>query len=79
MEKHDEELIQQILHQDFRLKKLYQEHVRLDQEVARYERLAMHSATAALQHKALKKQKLQGKDEMMEILNGYKQSEDLAA
>lgn len=72
MEKVDRELLLSLVPINPDLKKLYEEHVRLEKEVERLERYAKYSSSAQLRHKTLKKRKLQGMDNIMSILNQYR-------
>ena len=69
MEKKDQELLFQLAESNPYLKQLYDEHIKLDEEVEKLERYAAYSSTAALRHKQLKKEKLRGMDTIMSILN----------
>ena len=72
MEKTDQALLQSLLPSNRQLKSLYDEHVRLEREVQKFERFAHFSATAAIQQKVLKKEKLKGMDNIMAILDEHR-------
>lgn len=72
MEKSDQELLLQIANVDPSVKRLYEEHVKLDKECERVSRFAAYSSTAALHHKELKKLKLKGMDAILTILNEHR-------
>jgi|ADurb_Gly_02_Slu_FD_contig_21_2676844_length_447_multi_5_in_0_out_0_1 uncharacterized protein YdcH (DUF465 family) len=72
MERTDQELLFQIADSNPYLKKLYEEHLQLEEEVERLGRYAAYSSSAALRHKALKKEKLRGMDAIMSILNEHR-------
>ena len=73
MNKADEELVLAIVPTKPTLKKLYQEHRKLEKEVARFERYSPYSSTADLKQKTLKKQKLKGMEQIMSILQQHRQ------
>lgn len=75
MEKADHELLLLLSPSDERLKKLYEQHKKLEKEVVRYSHYAKYSASAALKEKELKKSKLHGMDAIMEILSDYRRQE----
>lgn len=75
MEKIDHELISRLVNSDPHLKKLYAEHLKLEKAIERFERYAGYSSTVALRQKRLKKEKLQGMDVIMSILNEYRTEE----
>lgn len=72
MEKCDQELLLRIADSNPHLKQLYEEHLKLDEEVEKLERYAAYSSSAALRHKQMKKEKLHGMDVIMSILNEYR-------
>ncbi len=79
MNKADEELLQAIAPTNPTLKKLYQEHLKLEKEVSHFELYSHYSTSADLQQKMLKKQKLKGMEQIMSILarhrnNGFQQA-----
>jgi uncharacterized protein len=72
MEKSDQELLLRIADFNPHLKQLYEEHLKLNEEVEKLERYAAYSSSAALRHKQMKKEKLRGMDAIMSILNEYR-------
>lgn len=72
MEKADQELLLRVAAVDARLKKLYEQHQKLEEEVERFGRYAPYSPSAALKEHELKKEKLRSKDMIMAILQEYK-------
>lgn len=79
MEKTDHELLLSIASTDPTLKKLYDEHRKLEKQVERFERYAAYSASARLRQQELKKEKLRGMDDIMAILKQHKQGESHSA
>ena len=72
MEKLDRELILNLCPSIPRLRELYEDHIRLEKEVEKFEQYAAYSASAQLHSQELKKEKLKGVDDMMEIIENYK-------
>jgi uncharacterized protein YdcH (DUF465 family) len=72
MEYYEHQLIQEIVHSNQDLKKLYNRHLKLEKELEHIEKYAPYSSTAAIQHSKLKKEKLKGKEEIMAILSQFK-------
>ncbi len=72
MEKVDQELLQELAPSHPELKRLYEEHIRLEREVERLERYSKYSSSAELRHKTLKKRKLMGMDAIMSILSQHR-------
>jgi uncharacterized protein YdcH (DUF465 family) len=72
MENADHQLIEQIVHSDQNLRKLYNRHLKLKKELEHLEKYAPYSSSAAMQHSKLKKEKLRGKEEIMAILSQFK-------
>lgn len=79
MEKGDRELLLQISTDNPRLRKLYEEHIELENKLAEFEKSRAYSFSASLTAKEMKKQKLKGMDEIMSILIEYKQPENRMA
>lgn len=69
MERADEELLKALSEQDLSLRRLYDQHRRLEREVARFSQYAAYSPSAAIRASELKKEKLRGMDEIMSRLN----------
>ena len=72
MEKLDRELILSLCPNIPRLRDLYEEHLKLEREVEKFEQYAAFSASAQLRSKELKKEKLRGVDDMMAIVEEHK-------
>ena len=68
MEKQDEELILSLIDSDLELRKYYDEHVDLEQQLERLNARSYLSPEEEIERKRLQKLKLAGKDRMMEIL-----------
>ena len=73
MDQADIQLITHLIPKNEKLRKLYNEHVKLDKQVARFQDYSNYSATAALRQQELKKAKLKGVDSIMEILNQHRE------
>jgi uncharacterized protein YdcH (DUF465 family) len=71
MEEKDREILLQVVEKDSYLKKLYQQHQKLEKEVDRMTNFAVYSPTASIRETELKKQKLRRMDEITAILRGY--------
>jgi uncharacterized protein YdcH (DUF465 family) len=76
MERTDRELLHIAMGSNVRLRRLYEEHCRLDEEVARYERRGYLTDQEKGELKRLKSRKLQGMDEMMQILRSSSDSSE---
>ena len=72
MNKADEELLLAIAPTNPTLRKLYQEHLKLEKELSHFERYSQYSTNTDLQNKMLKKQKLKGMEQIMTILAQHK-------
>ena len=68
MDKRDEELIRSLVDDDFELRKQYEQHGRLEQQIDRLKRKAHRSPAAEVERKRLQKLKLAGRDRMVGIL-----------
>lgn len=78
MERADEELLLNLSESDVHLKKLYERHIKLEREVARYSQYATYSPSAALRASELKREKLRGMDDIMEALRRHRGVEHAA-
>ena len=78
MEKREKETIQRALTYNSELKRLYQEHQRLEAILARYESRSFLTPGEQIFVKSLKKKKLSGVDRMMEILAQASDSDGVA-
>ena len=72
MEARDEQLIISLVDRDPELKRLHDEHVQLEKQLAQLNHKAFLNADEEVERKRLQKIKLAGKDRMMEILNRYR-------
>jgi len=72
MENSDKELILRISQSDAQLRRLYQEHLLLEDLLDKYTRKGFLTAEEELEEKILKKKKLFGVDRMMSLLEMYK-------
>lgn len=78
MEKRDQKLILSLVETHPEVKKLYVRHMKLDKEVEHYGRYAVYSTSAALKEKDLKREKLKTKENLMNIIEEYRQTAVLA-
>ncbi|RME61974.1 MAG: DUF465 domain-containing protein [Candidatus Dadabacteria bacterium] len=69
MEKRDHELIQKLAENNHELRKLYQEHLKIEAKLAKLAAKPFLTAQDEQEEKALKRKKLRGVDLMMKILN----------
>ena len=69
MESQDRERIMKMLFRDIRLKRLYDEHCRFENELSRFKDRPFLTLDEEKEEKLLKKKKLAGVDEMMQILS----------
>lgn len=76
MEKADHDLLLKIVSNHPRLKALYNEHTRLEKQVANCERHVAFSASVQLKQNELKKAKLKTKDDILVLLNEYRRTHD---
>ena len=72
MEKFERELILSLCPSIPRLRDLYEEHLKLEREVERFEQYSAYSASAQIRSHELKKEKLKGVDDMMAIISDYR-------
>ena len=72
MEKKDEELTLSLLARDAELKRYYEEHLALEQQLAELSRKLYLTPEQELEKKELQKRKLIGKDRIMQILDKHR-------
>ena len=72
MESKDEQLILSLVDRDADLKRVYDEHVKLEKRLAQIDHKAFLNKDEEVERKRLQKVKLAGKDRLMEILNKYR-------
>jgi uncharacterized protein YdcH (DUF465 family) len=72
MEAKDEQLILSLVDRDPELKRLHDEHVQLEKQLAQMNHKGFLNADEEIERKRLQKVKLAGKDRMMEILSRYR-------
>ena len=68
MDKQDEARILSLLGEDFELRKHYQQHERIEQQIERLNGKVRLSPTEEVERKRLQKLKLAGRDRMVDIL-----------
>lgn len=69
MEESDKELIRQLSGKDVTLRKLYQEHLKLEDRLTKLENQNFVTAKEEVELKAMKKKKLSGVDKMMKMIS----------
>ncbi|MBI3767786.1 MAG: DUF465 domain-containing protein [Deltaproteobacteria bacterium] len=72
MEAKDEQLILSFVDRDPELRRLHEEHVQLEKQLAQLNHKGFLNAEEEVERKRLQKVKLAGKDRMMEILSRYR-------
>lgn len=72
MEKHEEELIRSLIHQDDELRRYYEEHLELERQLETLQHKHYLTPEEDLEKKRIQKMKLAGKDRIMEILGRYR-------
>jgi uncharacterized protein YdcH (DUF465 family) len=72
MEARDEQLILSVVDRDPELKRLHEEHLQLEKQLAQLNHKGFLNAEEEVERKRLQKVKLAGKDRMMEILSRYR-------
>ena len=72
MEAEDHTLITRLVSENFRLKRLYERHMKLESRLARFEKRRFLTVDEEVEQKQLKQEKLRGVDRMMTILQSYR-------
>ena len=72
MEKKDEDLIQSLLEREPELRRYYEEHVALEQQLGSFQQKLYLTPDEEIEKKRLQKLKLAGKDKIMEILSRHR-------
>ncbi len=72
MESKDEQLILSLVDRDADLKRVYDEHVKLEKRLAQIDHKAFLNKDEEVERKRLQKVKLAGKDRIMELLHKYR-------
>ena len=72
MEARDEQLILSVVDRDPELKRLHEEHLQLEKQLAQLNHKGFLNAEEEVERKRLQTVKLAGKDRMMEILSRYR-------
>ena len=72
MEKKDEDLILSLIERDAELKRYYEEHLALEQQLAEFNRKLYMTPEQEIEKKSLQKRKLVGKDRIMQILDKHR-------
>jgi len=73
MERTDRELIERVLTDNFELRRLYEEHRRLEEMLSLFEKRPFLTTVEELEEKHLKMRKLQGVDRMMSIVAPHRE------
>jgi|GEM_PF-201947 len=73
MERTDRELIEQVMKNDMRLKRLYDQHLKLERSLEQFQGRSFLTGIEQRDERNLKKKKLNGVDEMMRLLAEIKQ------
>jgi len=76
MEKHDQELIDQLVERDPELKKYVDEHREFEKLLEEFNRRPYLTAAETVERKRLQKLKLAGRDRIEKILAQYRQKEN---
>ncbi len=76
MEKHDQELIDQLVERDPELKKHVDEHREFEKLLEEFNRRPYLTAAETVERKRLQKLKLAGRDRIEQILSQYRQKEN---
>ena len=74
MEQADRDLLSDMARANVTVRKLLNEHRKLEKKVEQFGRYAAYSSAAALRHKELKKEKLRGMDKIMSYLQEHRAS-----
>jgi uncharacterized protein YdcH (DUF465 family) len=77
MEKHDQELINQLVDRDPELKKHVEEHREFERVLEEFNRRPYLTTAETMERKRLQKLKLAGRDRIEQILAQYRQKENL--
>lgn len=72
MESRDREIVLQVMNSDVELKRLYDRHLELEEYLLQYNSRLFLTADEEMETKRLKKEKLQGVDRMMQIINPHR-------
>lgn len=72
MEQREEQMIASVVEQDPELRRLYEEHLELEKRLEELNAKGHLSTEEDFEKKRMQKQKLVGKDKIMEILGRYK-------
>jgi uncharacterized protein YdcH (DUF465 family) len=77
MEKHDQQLIDQLVGRDPELKKHVEEHREFEKRLEEFNRRPYLTAAETMERKRLQKLKLAGRDRIEQILAHYRQKENV--
>jgi len=72
MEQKEIDLINRLINKDLKLKKLWEEHLELEEKIEEYNKRVYLTPEEELEKNRLKKIKLAGKDKILAILKKYK-------
>lgn len=75
MERHDRDLILQLMGHDVGLRKLYERHLKLEEVLDNYNSCVFMTPEEEVEERRLKKEKLNGVDRMMGILISYREGQ----
>lgn len=72
MEKVDHDLLLELTNTHYQLRKLYDEHIVLEEQLREFESRPAYSSAGRMKEAELKKRKLKGMDRIMSILNDHR-------
>ena len=67
----DKDLIKKVLHSNIKLKRLYRQHLDMEEKLESLSHRSFLTNEEQMEAKLLKKKKLYAKDQMMNLLSGY--------
>ncbi len=79
MENSDRDLIQKVLQNNFELRKLYDEHINLEDQLSSLQRRPFLTTEEAIIEKEIKMRKLKGVERMMNIISPHRGQDAQAA
>ena len=79
MENSDRELIQKVLQNNFELRKLYDEHINLEDQLSSLQRRPFLTTEESIIEKEIKMRKLKGVERMMNIISPHRGQDAQAA
>lgn len=72
MEKVDHDLLLELADENYQLRRLYEEHLELEDQLKKFESRPVYSSVARMNQHHLKKRKLKGMDSIMNILSEHR-------